>query len=88
MEKKIRAMELIAEGNYCVESKNYKKAPTYFEQAINIDPNDKDLCKYAWYNMGVAYFHLKDYKKVIEYNKRVVEIDPQYEMAWNNRLLG
>jgi len=88
MEKKIRAMELIAEGNYYIESRNYKKAPKCFEEAINIDPDDKDMCKYAWYNMAIAYFYLKDYQKAIEYNERVVEIDPQYEMAWNNMGCG
>jgi superkiller protein 3 len=59
----------------------------YYQQAIDIDPNNAE----AYYNMGFVYSRTDDYKKAdpyykkaIQYYKKVLELDPNDVKVYNN----
>jgi tetratricopeptide (TPR) repeat protein len=67
-------------GNTYREQKQYKKAITTFDQAIQFNANDKLL----WNNRGYAKFEDENFKGAIDDFKKVNEIDPAYAPAYNN----
>ncbi len=44
----------------------------------------KDLA-WAYYNRGIAYKNLKDYRRAIEDYDQALRLDPDYVKAYNNR---
>ena len=48
---------------------------------LQIDPNDK----VAFYNKGITYRILNEYKKAIECYDLAVKLDPKYKEALNNK---
>lgn len=57
-----------------------------FEHILLIDPNNVD----AFNNLGVAYFHLRDFKKSLYYQSKAVDTEPKNPQIYFNRglLLG
>ncbi len=52
----------------------------HLEQALELDPD----CPDALNNMGVHFYHSKDYAKSTEYLRKAVDADPNYFVAWAN----
>jgi len=74
------ALELYSKGLDEAKKENCKKAITYYEQAVKIDPQ----FAFAWDNMGICYRRLENYDKAIEAYKRSLEIDPEGRMPLQN----
>ncbi|MDJ0581445.1 tetratricopeptide repeat-containing serine protease family protein [Crocosphaera sp.] len=69
------------EGDRLRKNKQYTEAINSYDQALEIDPNDKD----AWHGRGVALNELKRYEEAIKPYDKAIEIDPNYVKAWYNR---
>ena len=65
-----------------VEAKkdNYKKAITFFKEAININPKLIG----AYINTGVAYEKLNELFESIKYLKKAIKINPNLEIVYNS----
>ncbi len=57
-----------------------KDAFEHLERALAIDPDYPD----ALNNMGVHYYHLRDYARSTGYLTKATEINPNYCVAWAN----
>ena len=53
----LRLQNLMKKGNSYFDSKEYKKAIDFYDQALKIDPKYTN----ALYNKGSAYDNLKEY---------------------------
>lgn len=60
------------------ELDRYQEAINYFDQAIEINPENK----YAWVNKGNANYNLGNYKDTIKYCTFAIAIDPSYGYAY------
>ena len=77
------AKELIGFTYYSMHM--WENAIAYFEQALEIDPNDasfteEELCFY----LGWSYGRIKDFKSAETYYKRLLDLDPTAPSALNN----
>lgn len=85
---RIRLMPCYADGKNGVE-KNIPLAIQYANDVIKLTNNTKDRA-YGYYVLGYCYSHgdknVRDYEKALEYCKKSIELNPQYESARN--LLG
>ena len=58
---------LLSKGNSAAWDQNWNDAASYFQQALDIDPeNFKALT-----NMGLAYYEMREYKEALEASKPV-----------------
>lgn len=64
---------------YLVHKGDYSSAEEMFTRSINLNPAFRD----AYYNRGLAFEALKNYKKAREDYNKVLELDPQHEGAAN-----
>ncbi len=62
------------------ELKEYNKAITTYQKAIEINPKNDD----AYNNMGITYGNLKEYDKALTAYQKAIEINPQKDEAYNN----
>ncbi|MDD5668787.1 MAG: tetratricopeptide repeat protein [Candidatus Omnitrophica bacterium] len=62
----------VFKGSLALVNEQYGDAIPYFEKILTIKPEDLD----AHYNIGVAYYSLKNYPKAIEFLKKAVELKP------------
>jgi tetratricopeptide (TPR) repeat protein len=67
-------------GQFFEDNLFYGKSLDYYTLASRIDAHDVAYV----YNMGNAYFEMKDYGMAIERYKKSIEIKPGYENAWFN----
>ena len=74
------ALELYSKGLDEAKKENCKKAISYYEQAVKIDPE----FAFAWDNMGICYRRLENYDKALEAYKKSLEIDPEGLMPLQN----
>lgn len=67
-------------GQLYVKKREFKRAITEFEKAINLDPNEP-----AYHiSLGLAYFANQDWEGSIKVFTNVVEKDPKNASAWLN----
>ena len=59
----------------------YKKALSFYEKLIKIDPNYKD----ALNNIGVVFHELGQYEKAMSFYEKAIKIDPNFTRAHFNR---
>lgn len=59
-------------------STDYEYAISYYKELLQLDNDNLN----ATYNIGLAYYNQKEYKKSLEWFNKVVVIDPDYEEAW------
>ncbi|WP_135605447.1 tetratricopeptide repeat protein [Methanococcoides sp. NM1] len=59
----------------------YKESITYFDKALEIDPNHAD----AWNNKGFALFSLSSYPEALECFDKSIELNPDNADAWFNK---
>lgn len=74
------ALALYSKGIDEAKKENCKKAISYYEQALKIDPE----FAFAWDNMGICYRRMDNYDKAIEAYKKSLEIDPEGLMPLQN----
>lgn len=74
------ALDLFSKGIAEAKKENCKKAISYYEQAVKIDPE----FAFAWDNMGICYRRLENYDKALEAYQRSLEIDPEGMMPLQN----
>jgi protein O-mannosyl-transferase len=59
----------------------WKNSITLFEHALNVTENNY----IAYYNRGIAYSELRNYRQAIGDYDKVIEIKPKYTEAYSNR---
>jgi len=69
------------DGTSHYNAKEYQKALTDYDRAIQLDPQDAD----AYYNRGLVYYNLKEYQKAIADYDRALQLNPQHVGAYYNR---
>jgi tetratricopeptide (TPR) repeat protein len=74
------ALALYSKGLDEAKKENCKKAISYYEQALKIDPE----FAFAWDNMGICYRRLDNYDKALEAYQKSLEIDPEGLMPLQN----
>lgn len=62
----------VFKGSLALVNEQYREAIPYFEKILTVKPEDLD----AHYNIGVAYYSLKNYPKAIEFLKKAIELKP------------
>lgn len=66
------------EGNRCYANGSYQKAIECYDQAINLDPELKEV----WCNKGLALCRLEKYKEALKAFDQALIICPEYKKAW------
>ncbi|MFX1494507.1 MAG: tetratricopeptide repeat protein [Promethearchaeota archaeon] len=59
---------------------DYKKAAECFKKIIELHPDDYR----AWYNLGIAYFNLKNTEDALAAYQRAIQIKPDYMYCYYN----
>jgi tetratricopeptide (TPR) repeat protein len=80
----LTASDRLVKGNEAHNLKEYKRALSEFNKAIELDPK----YAFAYNNRGVAYYDLKDYNMAIQDYDKAIEIDPRSSSAYCNRGLS
>jgi len=76
----MKADDLVESGGAAMNNGNLSVAIALFKRATEIDPKNK----YAWNNLGRAYFALRQDDQAIAAFKKQIEINPYDDYAWNN----
>jgi len=76
----MKADDLVESGGAAMNSGNLSVAIALFKRATEIDPKNK----YAWNNLGRAYFALRQDDQAIAAFKKQIEVNPYDDYAWNN----
>ncbi len=64
-------------GGLLLQRKQYKNAIPYLEKAAQLNKQDADIP----YNLALAYYHLKDYKKSIVEYQHAIAVKPAHDRA-------
>ncbi len=76
----MKADDLVESGRAAMNSGNLPLAIELLKRATELDPKNK----YAWNNLGLAYFGIrKDTEAIAAFNKQI-ELNPYDEYAYNN----
>lgn len=65
-------------GGVLLQMKRYKEAVPHLRNAIIRNPKDADLS----YNLGLAYYHLRDYASAVEAYGDATRKAPEHDRAW------
>jgi DnaJ family protein C protein 7 len=68
-------------GNNAFKARDYKRAVDLYTQALEIDPNNKDMNSKLLQNRAQAHVNLKDYDSAIEDCTQALRLDPSYTKA-------
>lgn len=79
-----RISQLKNKGYACHQRKEYYEALTYYQQIIEIDPNQSDM----WFEMGSCFYDLKDYSRSLQCSLRAADLAPDLELAWYNAAIS
>jgi len=83
-EKSNTDVDYYAESLFHFADKNYEKALERMMKADSMKPGDVDIMK----NLGRIYFVKSSYKKSLEENEKVLKLDPNDKVAWNNKAIS
>ncbi|MFN2113389.1 MAG: tetratricopeptide repeat protein [Anaerolineales bacterium] len=61
---------LLSKGNSAAWEKNWNDAAVYYQQALDIDPNNFK----ALTNIGLAYYEMREYREALEAYRKAVEL--------------
>jgi Flp pilus assembly protein TadD len=75
-----KADDLVESGRAALNEGNYSVAAVLLKRATELDPKNK----YAWNNLGLAYFSMRDSEPAIAAFQKQLEVNPYDEYAWNN----
>jgi tetratricopeptide (TPR) repeat protein len=76
----MKADDLIESARAASESGNFPLALALLKRATEVDPKNK----YAWNNLGLAYFAMHQDQQAIDALQKQIEVNPYDEYAWNN----
>ena len=68
------------EGNKYGFQNDYKNAILKYNEALQIWST-----YLAYYNIGVCYYNLKDYNRAVSNYNKAIELNPYFDMSYNNR---
>jgi len=71
-------------GYNALQADKYDEAKAYYNRMANLDPNNKDFQIKAYSSMNTMYMTTGDYGKAIEYNNKILAIDPGNAQAKSN----
>lgn len=77
LKEKRRVEAHIKQADLYMKLKNYDKAKEELNNAINLDPQNKE----AYNNLGKVYYYKRDYKLALENARTALSIDNGYEEA-------
>jgi tetratricopeptide (TPR) repeat protein len=76
----MKADELVDSARAAGESGNLPVALALLKRATEIDPKNK----FAWNNLGLVYFTMRDYDQAIAAFQKQIEVNPYDDYAYNN----
>jgi tetratricopeptide (TPR) repeat protein len=76
----MKADELVESAHAATEAGNLPVAEALLERATEVEPKNK----YAWNNLGLIYFQLRENDKAIQAFQKQIEVNPYDEYAFNN----
>jgi len=76
----MKADDLVETGGAALNSGNFSVAIALFKRATEVDPKNK----FAWNNLGRAYFATRQDDLAIAAFKKQIEINAYDDYAWNN----
>jgi tetratricopeptide (TPR) repeat protein len=79
--KKLGAADWFREGYALAESRKYREAISFYDKAIDADPNYAN----AYSVRGFAYYKIKDYQQSLKDVNRALELKPEYPAALASR---
>lgn len=78
LQKLVRTKE---DGNAAFKARDYKRAVELYTQALEIDPNNKDINSKLLQNRAQAHINLKQYDHAVEDCTEALRLDPSYIKA-------
>ena len=76
----VKADELDESARAAMQNGNFPLAVQLLKHAVEVDPKHK----YAWNNLGLAYFALRQNDEAIASFQKALEVNPYDEFAFNN----
>jgi tetratricopeptide (TPR) repeat protein len=76
----MKADELVDSARAAMENGNLPVAMALLKRATEIDPKNK----FAWNNLGLAYFNVRDNDQAIAAFQKQIEVNPYDDYAYNN----
>jgi tetratricopeptide (TPR) repeat protein len=76
----MKADDLVESARAAMENGNLPIAIALLKRATEVDPKNK----YAWNNLGLAYFQSRDNDQAIAVFQKQIEVNPYDEYAYNN----
>ena len=76
----MKADDLVDSGRAAMNNGNLPVAIALLKRATEVDPKNK----YAWNNLGLAYFTIHDDAQAIAAFQKQLEVNPYDDYAWNN----
>jgi tetratricopeptide (TPR) repeat protein/transglutaminase-like putative cysteine protease len=76
----MKADDLVDTGRAAMENGNLPVAIVLLKRATEVDPKNK----YAWNNLGLAYFQMRENDQAIAAFQKQIEVNPYDEYAYNN----
>ncbi len=76
----MKADDLVDSARAATENGDLPLALVLLKRATEIDPKNK----FAWNNLGLAYFQMRDDEHAIAAFQKQIEVNPYDEYAWNN----
>src|SRR5271165_2048593 len=76
----MKADDLVDSGRAAMNNGNLPVAIALLKRATEVDPKNK----YAWNNLGLAYFTVHDDAQAIAAFQKQLEVNPYDDFAWNN----
>jgi len=75
-------------GNLLFKKKDYRKAILFFEEALRISPEEKEIKKLektACYKIAEELFYYQNYQEAVPFYDKVLAIDPECREALKNK---
>jgi tetratricopeptide (TPR) repeat protein len=76
----MKADDLVESGRAAANNGNLSVAIALFQRATEVEPKNK----YAWNNLGLVYFQLRENEKAIAAFEKQIEVNPYDDFAYNN----
>ncbi|MEM2759277.1 MAG: tetratricopeptide repeat protein [Nitrososphaerales archaeon] len=83
-DKRSVSNDLVMLGEDCIASKDFQHAITFFEKALEINP-DND---FAWGGKALALDYMKRYEEALECYNKALGANPNNAITWHNRGLS
>lgn len=77
----LKAIEKVDEARKLYVEGNYDGAKKLYSEAIKFNPKNTD----AYYNRGLAYQKLKEYKLAIDDYDKAIQLNPKFEVVYYHR---